>query len=401
MGDRAVPVLCPPPEALDLDVIVPVVGRQVTQAGGGCHVADREAMTVNAALGERPMALAGTWAAMLDVPSPDRCAHRQSRLPTTGESLMDRLDVRLASARALSEMPGPGMPDGRSALWAKLPDVLDMSAAALAVLGDYVPFGIGQALGLMAGGNSLDNTLRIGDPVSTEWVLLDVRVHHVGHGFGHGDVHLWSESGALLATASQSTIVRMCNVAPEPTEDRPGPGWPQRSPGVWGVWGVVTSLIGSMRILACRVLAAPRASNARVDAAEADRSGHQRGGVESALGEQVQRVAGSTGEYPRAKRRSTSLLIAIVGRMRSAPIQTPTTTTRDENGTELMIWSMIPGTPTHSNTTWPVGPRPSRSAIRRTPGQGSRSRCRRSIVPNSSSRPSGAVRSTPRCSTAA
>jgi acyl-CoA thioesterase II len=203
-----------PPEVMDLDVIVPVAGHQVTQARVVGHVADREVLTVNAALGERPMELAGTWAVMPDVPSPDLCAHRQSRLPTTGDSLMDRLDIRLANARDLSELPGPGMPDGRSALWAKLPEVLDMSSAALAVLGDYVPFGIGQALGLMAGGNSLDNTIRIGQPGTTEWVLLDVRVHYVGRGFGHGDVHLWSESGVLLATASQSTIVRMWHNLP-------------------------------------------------------------------------------------------------------------------------------------------------------------------------------------------
>jgi acyl-CoA thioesterase len=101
------------------------------------------------------------------------------------------------------------MPGGRSALWAKLPDVLELSSASLAVLGDYVPFGIGQALGLHAGGNSLDNTLRVGRMVGTDWVLLDVRVHQVANGFGYGDVHLWSEDGVLLGTAQQSTIVRM------------------------------------------------------------------------------------------------------------------------------------------------------------------------------------------------
>ena len=70
------------------------------------------------------------------------------------------------------------------------------------------PFGIGQALGLRAGGNSIDNTLRIGEIVRSHWVLLDVRIHQVVNGFGYGDVHLWSESGALLGTASQSTIGR-------------------------------------------------------------------------------------------------------------------------------------------------------------------------------------------------
>ena len=198
-----------PPEVLDLDVTVAVSGHQTTQARATGHVADREVFTVNAALGRRPMEAEGTWAEMPAVPAPEQCARREMRIDTGGEYLPDRLEVRLAAARSITELPGPGMPGGRSALWAKLPDVLDLSSAALAVLGDYVPFGIGQALGLRAGGNSLDNTLRLGRIVPTEWVLLDIRVHQVVNGFGHGDVHLWSESGTLLATASQSTIVRM------------------------------------------------------------------------------------------------------------------------------------------------------------------------------------------------
>lgn len=198
-----------PPEVLDLDVIVSVSGHQVTQARVVGHVADREVITVNAALGRRSAEHDGIWAVMPDVPSPDECSRRELRLTTDGNSLPDRLDVRLALGRNMSELPGEGMPGGRSALWAKLPDVLDMSSASLAILGDYVPFGIGQALGLPAGGNSLDNTLRIGRQVRTEWVLLDVRVHQVSNGFGHGDVHLWSQGGDLLATASQSAIVRL------------------------------------------------------------------------------------------------------------------------------------------------------------------------------------------------
>ena len=41
----------------------------------------------------------------------------------------------------------------------------------------------------------------------TEWVLLDIRIQAVA-GFGHGVVHQWAEDGTLMATASQSTIVR-------------------------------------------------------------------------------------------------------------------------------------------------------------------------------------------------
>ena len=65
-----------------------------------------------------------------------------------------------------------------------------------------------RALGIRGGGNSLDNTLRIVEPVATDWVLLDIRVQAVERGFGHGLVHMFAEDGTLLATASQSCIVR-------------------------------------------------------------------------------------------------------------------------------------------------------------------------------------------------
>ena len=79
------------------------------------------------------------------------------------------------------------------------PEVLDgVDGAALAVLGDFVPMGVGQALGVRGGGNSLDNTLRIVDLVPTDWVLMDIRIHAVERGFGHGLVHMFAEDGTLL-----------------------------------------------------------------------------------------------------------------------------------------------------------------------------------------------------------
>jgi acyl-CoA thioesterase len=91
-----------------------------------------------------------------------------------------------------------------------------MSAAGLAIIGDFVPFGISQSLGQRAGGNSLDNTLRVAHRAPTDWVLADIRVHAIADGFGHGLVHLWGEDGALLGTASQSTIVRAWRGDDEP-----------------------------------------------------------------------------------------------------------------------------------------------------------------------------------------
>lgn len=198
-----------PPSVLDIDVTLAAEGRSITQGRVVGHVADTEILTVNAALGSRDLAVEGSWVERPEVAPPDECQVRGPRFPGT-ESIMDRIDIRLADARAWDEIDGHPSADGRSLLWARVPDLLDLSSgASLAILGDYVPFGIGQALGRAGGGNSLDNTLRVYRLVPTEWVLLDIRIHAVAHGFGHGVVHLWSEEGTLLATASQSTIVRM------------------------------------------------------------------------------------------------------------------------------------------------------------------------------------------------
>lgn len=194
-----------PPSVLDLDVTEVVRGHQMSQARVVGRVDGEEIFTVNAALGRRDVDLAGSWAQQPDVPPPDMTPPRVIMERHVG-TIMDRLDMRLANARDQAELPGPPG-DGRSALWVRLPS-LEMSAAALAIVGDYVPFGIGQALGQRAGGQSLDNTLRVAHRVPTEWVLADVRVHAVADGFGHGLVHLWTADGTLLGTASQSTIVR-------------------------------------------------------------------------------------------------------------------------------------------------------------------------------------------------
>jgi acyl-CoA thioesterase-2 len=196
------------PSVLDVDVTVAVSGRNTTQARAVGHVADREIFTVNAALGRRDAEAEGQWEAMPEVPPPGDSPPRRVRIPEDDrQTLMQRLETRIARGRDLAQLDGM-QGDGSVVLWARLPEVLDMSAAALGILGDYVPFGISQALGVMGGGNSLDNTLRVARVVPTKWVLLDIKVHAIHNGFGHGIVHLFAEDGTLMATASQSTIVR-------------------------------------------------------------------------------------------------------------------------------------------------------------------------------------------------
>lgn len=202
-----------PGEIVDIDVRLAVEGHQITQARAVCHVADTEILTVNAALGTRDFDRSGQWERMpTDVPPPDACESHLSR-SAGSETIIDRMDQRMARGRTLEQLDNtPG--EGRTQVWARIPE-LDgpMDAAYLAVLGDFVPMGVSQALGIHGGGNSLDNTLRIVDLSSLaasadHWVLLDIAVQAVARGFGHGLIQMYSTDGTLLATASQSCIVR-------------------------------------------------------------------------------------------------------------------------------------------------------------------------------------------------
>jgi acyl-CoA thioesterase len=140
-------------------------------------------------------------------------------MPVEG-SINEKLEQRLVKGRDFEDLDGTHG-DGQVLMWARIPEVIEgVDASALAVLGDFVPMGVGQALGVRGGGNSLDNTLRVVHLVPTEWVLLDIRVHAVERGFGHGLVHMFAEDGTLLATASQSCIVRFWKGPHEPRRAR-------------------------------------------------------------------------------------------------------------------------------------------------------------------------------------
>ncbi|HKY15845.1 MAG TPA: thioesterase family protein [Microthrixaceae bacterium] len=105
--------------------------------------------------------------------------------------------------------PGPG----RLCLWVRRRDGGPITPAIVAYIADMVPLSISDALGVIAIGISLDNSIRIGEFEDTEWVLVDLRPHLAVGDYGHGTAHVWSEGGRLLATASQSTAMRRIDLA--------------------------------------------------------------------------------------------------------------------------------------------------------------------------------------------
>jgi acyl-CoA thioesterase len=196
-----------PGDVLDIDVTLAVDGHQITQARAVGHVGNREILTVNAALGDRPDWPTAQFETMPEVDPPELRPRRRHRSEGDGW-INDQLDTRLVKGRDDADRDG-SLGEGQSLMWIRIPEVIEgIDATALAVLGDFVPMGLGMSLGINGSGTSLDNTLRVVRLVPTEWVLLDLRVHGVDRGFGHGLVHMFAEDGTLLATASQSCILR-------------------------------------------------------------------------------------------------------------------------------------------------------------------------------------------------
>ncbi len=192
-------------EQLDLEVILPAIGRNVVQGRVVGHVGDREVITILGAAGSRPEGAQGCWEVFPSPPAPEDCPVVPRHHET--ESLHEHIELRLASGAFGFSGFGEASSDGRSLLWARMVDV-EHDAGALAIIADYMPSVLGSAFGRIMHCTSLDNTIRFGKLEPTEWVLCENRMEYAGNGFGHGSVNLWSETGTLLATASQSMIVR-------------------------------------------------------------------------------------------------------------------------------------------------------------------------------------------------
>ncbi len=196
-------------DTLDLAVETLSAGRNISQVRVLATDAGKPILSVHAALGDRAGQPDGQWVTPLaDMPPPEQC-ESWPLWPVQDARLMDRLDVRMAPGR-YGAVPREGQPsaDGRMVLWMRPKEEAPIDAAMLAIFADFVPSGLAAAFGRRGGGNSLDNTLRIAKLVPTDWVLCDVRISAAARGFGHGAIHMFAEDGTMLASGSQSAILR-------------------------------------------------------------------------------------------------------------------------------------------------------------------------------------------------
>lgn len=215
-------------ERIRLDVDVVASGRSIDQTQVRGTVGER---MVFAAVGStatpRSEGLHGTGQVMPRVPPPDECGPwRGPRRPdgqpavagTDADEVLERGPIGHHLVSEHREAPfldtgvGGAARPGHMALWARLTGDRELavppSPAALGFLADLIPLAVSRACGVAGAGTSLDNSLRIGDPAEVpgagEWVLLELDAHVAVGGYGHGQVHLWSPDGRMLATGTQS-----------------------------------------------------------------------------------------------------------------------------------------------------------------------------------------------------
>jgi len=186
---------------VDIDVGTPVAGNNITQARVVGHQGEREIFAVAGALGARSDAHSRQFAEMPVGPRPEDCDVRSHEFARP-DDLHQRFEVRPVERER-------GHDEGHSQMWIRPVADVTMSSGLLAVIADYVPGAIRIALDRPAGANSLDNTLRIQRVRPVEWVLCDTQITGIANGFVHGRMYIFADDGELLATASQSGILRV------------------------------------------------------------------------------------------------------------------------------------------------------------------------------------------------
>lgn len=109
----------------------------------------------------------------------------------------------------IADMRRVELDDGHFAMWGRLRDHRQ-TRASVGFLADFVPVSVVRAAGVEGAGFSLDNSMRFGYFVDTEWVLLDFDPWFAAGGYLHGAVRMWAQDGTLLGVASQtaSSFVR-------------------------------------------------------------------------------------------------------------------------------------------------------------------------------------------------
>ena len=179
---------------VDIDIDIPVNGRNVAQACATISDNGRLLHRTMAALGSRDSQVQETFCAMPDIPDPMSCPIKENDAFVQDGNLLCQFERRTAYQND---------DEGRELLWVRAKDDYPLSAGMLAIMADFF---LG-AHTLTRGGTSLDNTFRMFRTAPTGWVLNVNQFAGIERGAVHGVVHQFAEDGTLLSIASQTGLL--------------------------------------------------------------------------------------------------------------------------------------------------------------------------------------------------
>jgi len=182
-----------------------VRGRNVSHANLSAEVNGSPVFKALGSFGQRDIETETQWPGMPELDEPDDCpSFGVGRVKEGVDCVDNRIDIRVARSVLRKDKKTPG----QLAYWVRIPELNEVSASSIALMADYLPVSAGAMLGRPAGGNSLDNSLRILKVEQSEWLLCDCEIRGIQNGFGHATANIWTREGTLLAVASQSFIFR-------------------------------------------------------------------------------------------------------------------------------------------------------------------------------------------------
>lgn len=202
-----------PGQILNTDVSVGKSGNNFTQASCQSNVGDDLILATQASLGFPKGNLDHQWNNILDdLPKPSDCDQAMAGLHAES-SILSRFEVRpIDGPRPFMQVgSNPQLLTGnpRSLFWGRIPECAEINAASLSILADIAPSVCTSFMGQFVIGSSLDNTIRMVRTKPTEWLLCEVEVHSLVDGVGHTTQRMWTETGELLAIATQSFIAKL------------------------------------------------------------------------------------------------------------------------------------------------------------------------------------------------
>lgn len=186
---------------LELDVETLQAGRTLAQVRVTGSLEGRILFHAGVVLGQREGFIPKQWIAAPAVPPPEACPPCTD-LPPQDANAHFLAGIEVREAGGASAVPG------RTLLWLRRLDRAPVDVASLAMFADFIPVALGRASGQAGGGNSLDNALRMVRTAPAGWCLADMTVSAAHGGFAQGAVSLWGQSGSLLATGSQSLLMK-------------------------------------------------------------------------------------------------------------------------------------------------------------------------------------------------